>query len=83
MALVDAANVSISESEAASACAWTAALLPQVKGKTKFDKMKIARTSDALGEVERANERGSFAREALKVSKALTLGQMFACLIRD
>jgi hypothetical protein len=73
VALVDSiANARISESEAA---AWTAALLPLVKGKIMLDKTKIARTSDALGEVERANQRGSFAREVLKVSKVLKLRQ--------
>jgi hypothetical protein len=67
--LVDTtANARISESEAA---AWAAALLPLVKGKIMLDKTKVAQTSDALGEVERANQRGSFAREVLKVSKAL------------
>jgi hypothetical protein len=76
VALVDTtANARISESEAA---AWTAALLPLVKGKIMLDKTRIARTSDALGEVERANQRGSFAREVLKVSKVLKLGQTFA-----
>jgi len=64
----------MSESEAAAA--WTAALLPLVKGKIMLDKAKIARISDALGEVERANKRGSFAREVLKVSKS---GQTLAC----
>ncbi|KAF8490953.1 hypothetical protein F5888DRAFT_1081978 [Russula emetica] len=66
--VVDAANAGISKSEAA---AWTAALLPLVKGKILLDKTKIARTSDALGEVERANQRGNFAREVLKVSKSV------------
>ena len=64
MASTEAANVSENE-----ASAWTAALLPLVKGKTKMDKAKLAQTSDALGEVERANWRGSTAREVLKVSK--------------
>jgi len=63
--VVEAANVSISESEAA---AWAAALLPLVKGKTKMDELKMALTSDALCEVERANRRGSLTREVLKVS---------------
>lgn len=65
VAMVDAG---ISESEAAAA-AWTAALLPLVKGKIMLDKTKMAWTSDALGEVERANKRGSFTREVLKVRK--------------
>jgi hypothetical protein len=65
VAQVDAANVSENESEAA---AWTAALLPLVKGKIILDKAKIARTSNALDEVERADQRGIFAREVLKVS---------------
>jgi hypothetical protein len=62
---VDAANAKISESEAA---AWTAELLPLVKGKITLDKMKIARTGNALREVERAHQRGGFAREMIKVS---------------
>ena len=66
--LVDAANVRKSECECEVA-AWTAALLPLVKGKIMLDKMKIARISNALGEVERADQRGSFTREVLKVSK--------------
>jgi hypothetical protein len=66
----------MSESDSEAAAAWTAALLPLVKGKIMFDKAKMARTSDALGEVERANKRGSFAREVLKVSKSVKrLGQ--------
>lgn len=65
MVSVDAANARKSESEVV---AWTAALLPLVKGKIMLDKAKIARISDALGEVERANQRGSFAREMLKES---------------
>ncbi len=81
VALVEAvANGGISESEAA---AWTTALLPLVKGKTTLDKEKMAQTSDALREVERANGRGSFAREVLKVSNALKPGQVFACPSRD
>jgi len=64
VALVEAANESMSESEAA---AWTAALLPLVKGKTTMDEARMAQTSDVLGEVERANQRGSFAVEVLKV----------------
>jgi hypothetical protein len=65
---VDAANAKVSESEAA---AWTAELLPLVKGKIALDKTRIARTGDALREVERAHQRGSFAREVIKVSKVL------------
>ena len=82
LALVDAANARISESEAA---AWTAVLLPLVKGKIELDKVKIARISEVLGEVERANQRGSFAREVLKVSKVLKLklGQTLACPTED
>jgi hypothetical protein len=75
MVSVDAANARKSESEVV---AWTAALLPLVKGKIMLDKAKIARISDALGEVERANQRGSFAREMLKVSKVLKFGQTLA-----
>ena len=66
---VDAANAKkISENEAA---AWTAELLPLVKGKIVLDRAKIARIGDALREVERAHQRGSFAREVIKVSKVL------------
>ena len=72
MVSVDAANARKSESEVA---AWTAALLPLVKGKIMLDKATIARISNALGEVEHANQRGTFAREMLKVSKVLKLGQ--------
>jgi hypothetical protein len=68
VALVDTVDARIGESEAA---AWSAALLPLVKGKIMLDKTKIARIDDALGEVERANQRASFAREVLKVSKVL------------
>ncbi|KAH9995198.1 hypothetical protein BJV74DRAFT_830415 [Russula compacta] len=68
MASTEAANVSESE-----ASAWTAVLLPLVKGKTKMDETKMAQTSDALGEVERANWWGVMAQEVLKVSKALSL----------
>ena len=70
---VDTANAGKSESEVA---AWTAALLPLVKGKIELDRAKIARTSDILGEVERAHQRGIFTREVLKVSKVLKLGQI-------
>lgn len=66
----DAANAKVSESEAA---AWTAELLPLVKGKIALDKAKIARTGDALREVERAHQRGSFTREVIKVSKVVTV----------
>lgn len=55
---------------AAAAAAWTAALLPLVKGKTTMDGARIAQTSDALGEVERANQRGDLARDVLKVSSS-------------
>ena len=65
VALVKAANETVSESEAA---AWTAAILPLVKGKTVMDGAKMEQTSDALGEVERASRRGSITREVLKVS---------------
>ena len=67
VALVKAANVGVSESEAA---AWTAAILPLVKGKTTMDGQKMEQISDALGEVERASQRGSITREVLKVSMA-------------
>lgn len=67
LAFVEAApetNISVGE----AAAAWTAALLPLVKGKTTMDEARIAQTSDALGEVERANQRGGLARDVLKVS---------------
>jgi len=72
LALVDAAaDTNMSDGEAAAAAAaWTAALLPLVKGKTTMDKARIAQTSDALGEVERANQRGGLARDVLKVSSS-------------
>lgn len=65
------ANVRKSGSESEAAAAWTAALLPLVKGKIMLDKAKIGLTSEALGEVERANKRASFTREVLKVSEVL------------
>jgi hypothetical protein len=68
LVLVEAAN--IGESMAA---AWTAALLPLVKGKMTMNEAKMAETNDALGEVERADKRGSIASEVLKVSRE-TLG---------
>lgn len=55
------------------AAAWTAALLPLVKGKMTMNEAKMAQTNDALGEVERADKRGSIASEVLKVSRE-TLG---------
>ena len=33
-----------------------------------MDEARMAQTSDALGEVERANQRGGLARDVLKVS---------------
>jgi hypothetical protein len=56
------------EADAASAEAWTAALLPLVKGKTTLDEAKMAQTSDALREVEGAEQRGGIAREVLEVT---------------
>lgn len=44
--------------ESEEAAAWTVALLPLVKGKTTMDKAGMARTSDTLGKVERASDRG-------------------------
>jgi len=67
LALVEAAaETRISDGEVAAT--WTAALLPLVKGKTTMDEARMAQTSDALGEVERANQRGGLARDVLKVS---------------
>ena len=71
MAQVEAANLNVSKSEAA---AWTAALLPLVKGKTTMDGPRMEQTSDALAEVERASQRGSITREVLKVSTASKSG---------
>jgi len=66
---VEVANSNMNHGEAAAA--WTAALLPLVKGKTSLDEAKMAQTSAALGEVERADQqRGGIAREVLKVSSA-------------
>ena len=68
LALVEAAaETRMSDGEAAAA-AWTAALLPLVKGKTTMDETRMAQINDALGEVERANQRGGLARDVLKVS---------------
>jgi hypothetical protein len=50
-------------------------------GEGMLDKTKIAWINDALGEVERANQRGSFAHEVLKVSKVLKLGQTLDWLL--
>jgi len=61
--LAEAAD--IGESKAA---AWTAALLPLVKGKMNMDEAKMAQTNDALGEVERADKRDSITSEVLKES---------------
>jgi hypothetical protein len=66
MVLVEAAN---GESEAT---ALTAALTPLV---TTLNKTKMVRFIDAPGEVDRANERGSVARDVVNVSEAQILGQ--------
>lgn len=71
VALVDAVNEDISESEAT---ALTAALTPLVKGRTMLDKAKMVRFIDAPGEVDRANERGSVASEVVNVSEVQILG---------
>jgi hypothetical protein len=71
--LVDTAaetNTSDDDATAATAAAWTVALLPLVKGKVTMDEARIAQTSDALGAVERANQRGGLARDVLKVSSS-------------
>jgi hypothetical protein len=60
-----AAETNVSDDEAAAA--WTAALLPLVKGKTTMDGARLAQTSDALSEVERADIRGGLVRDVLKV----------------
>jgi hypothetical protein len=54
--LVEAAAETNVSDEAAAA--WAAALLPLVKGKTTMDGARLAQTSDALSEVERADIRG-------------------------
>ena len=64
----DAASVRESK-QAAGAAAWTAALLPLVKGKTTMDRAKMAHTNLALREVERANEGGQLSPGVLKVKK--------------
>jgi len=68
LALVEAAAETRTSDGEAAALAWTAALLPLVKGKTTMDEARMAQTSDALGEVERANQRGGLARDVLRVS---------------
>ena len=60
-----AAETNVSDDEVAAA--WTAALLPLVKGKTTMDGARLAQMSDALSEVERADIRGGFVRDVLKV----------------
>jgi hypothetical protein len=72
--LAEAASRDISESEAT---ALTAAFTPLAKSKTTLDKTKMVRLIDAPGEVDRANEGGSIAREVLNVSEAQILGQTF------
>lgn len=54
--------------ESEEAAAWTVALLPLVKGKTTMDKAGMARTSDTLGKVERASDRGLINLGTLKES---------------
>jgi hypothetical protein len=66
---VEAVKSNMNDGEAAAA--WTASLLPLVKGKTSMDEAQMARTNAALAEVERADQqRGGIAREVLKVSSA-------------
>ncbi len=55
----------VNESEAA---AWTAALLPLVKGKTTMDEAGMTRTSDTLGKVEIASDQGLITLGMVKVS---------------
>jgi hypothetical protein len=65
--MVEDVDDTVMESETA---AWTAALLPLVKGKTTIDEVKMALTSDALSEVERANKRRTIPPGVLKVNPA-------------
>ena len=74
VALVEASNGDISESEVIPP---TAALTPRAKGKKLLDKMKMVRSANVPGEVNRVRERGRVARKVLNVSKAHILGQMF------
>ena len=77
LALVEAtAQTNVSDDEAAAA--WTAALLPLVKGKTTMDGVRLAQTSDALSEVERADVRGGLARDVLKV-RLSSVSTVMAC----
>jgi hypothetical protein len=63
-------DASVRESkQAAAAAEWTAALLPLVKGKTTMDGAKMALTSTALRDVERANEGGHLSSGILKVRR--------------
>jgi hypothetical protein len=71
MVLVEAAN---GESEAT---AVTAALTPVVKGKSTLNRTRMGRFINAPGEMNRANERRSVAREVVNVSEAQILGQTF------
>jgi len=71
MVLVDDAN---GESEAT---AVTAVPTPLVKRKPTLDKTRMVRFINAPGEMDRANERGSVAREVVNVSEAQILGQTF------
>jgi hypothetical protein len=72
--VVDEEDASVRESKQseAAAAAWTAALLPLVKGKKTMDRTKMALTSVALREVERANEGGHLSLEVLKVKTTKT-----------
>lgn len=54
--------------EGEEAAAWTAALLPVVKGKTTMDETGMTRTSDTLRKVEHASDRGVITLGMLKVS---------------
>lgn len=76
---VEVAKLNMDDGEAAAA--WTAALLPLVKGKTSMDEVQVAQTSAVLDEVERADrKRGGFAREVLKVPLICCL---LACSLAD
>ena len=67
MVFNDITNADVPTESEEEATAWTGALLPLVKGKTTMDKAGMARTSDALGKVERASDRGIINLGMLKV----------------
>ena len=75
----DITNADIPNESEEEAAAWTGALLPLVKGKTTMDKAGMARTSDALGKVERASDRGLINLGMLKVCASCFLSRYARC----